>query len=69
MHCSCLFALEKGTKSIIWKINQINIKKKNTLSFYLGNYNLVNTARNGLTDAVKFLLEDGADVNDEDNNG
>ena len=68
MHCSCLFALEKGTKSIIWKKNQINIKK-NTLYFYLGNYNLVNTARHGLTDAVKFLLEDGADVNDEDNRG
>ena len=23
----------------------------------------------GYTDAVNFLLEDGADVNDEDNNG
>ena len=66
IHCSCLFAFEKGTKSIIWNINQINIKKNHTLSFYLGNYNLVNAAMYGYTDAVNFLLEDGADVNEVD---
>ena len=59
----------KRHKKYYLKNKSNQYKKNNTLSFYLGNYNLVNTARNGLTDAVKFLLEDGADVNDEDNNG
>ena len=37
--------------------------------FYLGDTSLIHAAWGGYTDIVKILLENGADVNIQDNDG